>query len=46
VEIADDDTLIEAYGVRIPVFKCSTSSGDIGWPFDQQQLAEYIQAAL
>jgi len=45
VEIADDDALVEAYGIRIPVFKCVDCEGDIGWPFDQQQLAAYLQAA-
>jgi len=46
VEISDSDALIEAYGIRIPVFKCQGSDGDISWPFDQQQLADYLQAAL
>jgi len=27
------------------VFKCDDCEGDIGWPFDQQQLAAYIQGA-
>lgn len=46
VEIANDDELVEAYGIRIPVLKCSNLEGDIGWPFDQQQLADYLRGAL
>lgn len=44
VEIADDDDLVEAYGIRIPVFKRADVAADLGWPFDQQQLADYLQA--
>jgi hypothetical protein len=43
VEIADDDALVEAYGVRIPVMKKEHAEQEIGWPFDQEQLAEYIE---
>ncbi|MFT7387582.1 MAG: hypothetical protein ACI8VC_000823 [Candidatus Endobugula sp.] len=44
IDIADDDILVEKYGVRIPVIQLqgtvalaeheSTSKYDLGWPFD------------
>ncbi len=41
VDIADSDTLIERYGVRIPVV--ATSSGrELGWPFDASALTAFL----
>ncbi|WOG25368.1 glutaredoxin family protein [Endozoicomonas sp. 8E] len=41
VEISVSDDLIEQYGVRIPVI--ATEEGDeIGWPFEMEQLGEWI----
>lgn len=34
VDIADDDVLLERYGVRIPVLREAASGVEIGWPFD------------
>ena len=34
VDIADDDLLVERYGVRIPVLCHVASSAELGWPFD------------
>ncbi len=42
VDIADDDRLIEAYGVRIPVLVDPESGYDLGWPFDAQQLQRFV----
>ena len=42
VDIAEDDTLLERYGVRIPVFSAAGSSEDLGWPFDPQQVRHYL----
>ena len=42
IDIADDDGLIEAYGVRIPVLKDRESARDLGWPFDAQQLRHFV----
>ncbi|MFK8019432.1 MAG: glutaredoxin family protein [Pseudomonadales bacterium] len=42
VDIADDDALIEQYGVRIPVVMLEDSEHDLGWPFDLAQLARYL----
>ena len=42
VDIADDDALIEAYGVRIPVVKLNDRDDDLGWPFTAEQLIDYL----
>lgn len=42
VDIAEDDALIEAYGVRIPVLRDPRTNAELGWPFDSEQLAEWL----
>lgn len=45
VDIADDDNLMELYGVRIPVVKLDTSDADLGWPFDEAALRTFLEQA-
>lgn len=42
VDIADEDALVEAYGVRIPVVRNATSGREIGWPFEPEQLYSFL----
>ena len=42
VEIADNELLLERYGVRIPVVQRQDSGAELGWPFTQEQLAELL----
>ncbi|MBU3071234.1 glutaredoxin family protein [Aestuariicella sp. G3-2] len=42
IEIADDDQLVERYGIRIPVVQREDSGQELGWPFSQEQLAELL----
>lgn len=44
IDIADDDVLLEKYGVRIPVIKLQYSEKELGWPFDTQQAYDYLVA--
>lgn len=44
VDIATDDTLIERYGVRIPVLR-SLAGSELGWPFDAEQLGAWLADA-
>lgn len=44
VDIADDDNLVEQYGVRIPVVKLGSGHKELGWPFDTQQAYDFIMA--
>jgi len=41
-DIADDDALIEAYGIRIPVLVAQDLSRELGWPFDEQQASDFL----
>lgn len=34
IDIADDDGLLEKYGVRIPVLRRMDNGAGLGWPFD------------
>jgi len=34
LEIADDDALLERYGVRIPVLRRLDTGEELDWPFD------------
>lgn len=43
VDIADDDDLVERYGVKIPVLLDLESKEELEWPFDQSQLLEFLQ---
>lgn len=42
VEIADHDSLVELYGVRIPVVRLDGEERDLGWPFDADDFRRYI----
>ena len=42
VEIIHDETDIARYGIRIPVIKDTVTDKEIGWPFDTEQLADFI----
>lgn len=44
VEIADSDALVEAYGIRIPVVRCTGSGEELGWPFTGEALRDWIKA--
>lgn len=42
VDIADDDQLQEQYGIRIPVVRLQNATEDLGWPFDDDDLRNYL----
>ena len=44
VDIAFDDQLMNRYATRIPVLVDSQSGAELGWPFDMQQLREFIES--
>lgn len=41
-DIAEDDALIEAYGIRIPVLVAEGVSHELDWPFDEQQASDFL----
>lgn len=42
IDIADQDDLIERYGVRIPVMRRLQDDSELNWPFDQQALMDFL----
>jgi glutaredoxin len=40
VEISEDDGLMARYGIRIPVI--SVADAELGWPFDDKRLAQFL----
>jgi glutaredoxin len=43
VDIADDDELVEKYGMRIPVLKRGDTGAELGWPFDVARASEFLE---
>ena len=43
VEIDDDPGLLALYEIHIPVLKRVDNNEELFWPFDQQQLAEFVE---
>lgn len=42
VDIADNDSLIERYGVRIPVLRRDVDGSELNWPFDVEALIAFL----
>lgn len=43
VEISEQASLVEQYGIRIPVLLKEGAESDLGWPFDQAQVVQYLK---
>lgn len=41
VDIANDDALLERYGVRIPVLFRTADGAELGWPFDAERVRRF-----
>ena len=44
IDIADDPALVERYGIRIPVLRHMDGDDELGWPFELEQLQEFLDA--
>jgi hypothetical protein len=42
VEISDDETLLERYGLSIPVVRREDSGSELSWPFDEAKLLRFL----
>lgn len=42
-DIAQTPELLARYGVRIPVLYCPDSGAELGWPFDGERLAAFLE---
>ncbi len=43
-DICDDEVLAENYGIRIPVLMAVADGRELGWPFDVEDIAEFLGA--
>jgi len=43
VDISESESLMEAYGVRIPVIATGEYEDDLGWPFSIGELTAFIK---
>lgn len=42
IDIANNDTLLQQYGILIPVLKEQKSGLQLNWPFDSSQLSHWL----
>jgi glutaredoxin len=42
IDIAEDDELLEKYGVRIPVLRRVDTGAELGWPFDAEAVSRFL----
>ncbi|MBI5917894.1 MAG: glutaredoxin family protein [Nitrosomonadales bacterium] len=42
LDIAEDDALMEPYGVRIPVLRRMDNGAELGWPFDAAAVQRFL----
>lgn len=42
VDISQEESLMERYALRIPVIAQPAQATELGWPFDEDQLAEWL----
>ena len=43
VDVADEPRLLARYGARIPVVASSESNAEIGWPFNADDVLEFVR---
>jgi glutaredoxin len=43
IDIAENDDLLEKYGMRIPVLRSKDTGAEIGWPFDVAAISRFLE---
>lgn len=43
VDIAESEGLFEQYGLSIPVLRRCDTGGELGWPFDAEQVVAFLR---
>jgi hypothetical protein len=44
IEISDNKNLLEIYETRIPVLQRSDTQAELSWPFDENDLQQFLSA--
>lgn len=42
IDIADSESLLDAYGVKIPVLKQTTNPTELNWPFSPEDVEAWL----
>ena len=42
IDIADDDDLMDVYGLRIPVLRCTDTGNELNWPFSLTDVQTFV----
>jgi uncharacterized phosphosugar-binding protein len=42
IDIAEDDDMLEKYGVRIPVLRRVDNDAELDWPFDAVSVTQFL----
>lgn len=43
IDVADDETLLAQYGVRIPVLQRQDTKTELNWPFSKADIEELLE---
>lgn len=43
VDIAEHEDWVEHYGLRIPVLRRSDTGAELNWPFEAEQIVEFLR---
>jgi hypothetical protein len=43
IDIAEDDGMLEKYGMRIPVLQRMDTGSELGWPFDAASVLAFME---
>lgn len=43
VDIAEQESQVEAYGLRIPVLRRCDTGAELDWPFDADQVVNFLR---
>jgi hypothetical protein len=45
VDIAEHEHLLDDYALRIPVLRRSDTGAELNWPFESEQIVEFLRRA-
>lgn len=43
IDIAEQEAMVECYGLRIPVLRRCDTGAELDWPFDGTQVADFLR---
>ncbi|MFP6849306.1 MAG: glutaredoxin family protein [Pseudomonas sp.] len=45
IDIAEHEHLVDDYALRIPVLRRSDTGAELNWPFESEQIVEFLRSA-